>query len=261
MPFANLIYLDDIKTTEGGSDGSGNELAPPSTIAMSPSFSLLFSQVRKQALKGYDAVSQHGNVLLKKTGVNSLVNEVKNLNKSYSKDSSFISNTSMTEDSMLNGTTVYQDHFDSTDPAFQLDSGTTGNILMLDYWMQDFIDESNIENDSEENAYLIGKLSSKKNTRLSFCISDAVLCTCTACPRCNRFVYDEELISGWSVDDSNLNTVCPFCNNAFAPSLKVKLEPRVEAVPQSNYSPLQFRNYTATDPNKVKIVCFYQEDK
>lgn len=232
----------------------------PSNIAMSPSFSSLLSQVRKQALKGYDAVSQHGNVLLKKSGVNSLVNEVKNLNKSYSKDSSFIANSSMNEDSMLNGTTVYQDHFDSTDPAFQLDTGVTGTILMMDYWMQDIINNSPFKNDNEEESHLIG-------INLNFFIFldyivliflDATLCTSTTCPRCNRIVYDEELISGWCVDDSNLNTICPFCHNAFAPSLKIKLEQRVEAVPQSYYSPLMSKSYAAHDfvYDKVKVVSF-----
>lgn len=117
---------------------------------MSPSFSSLVNSVRKHALKGYDAMSQQGNVLLKKSGVNSLVNEMKNLNKSYLKDSSFTS--SANEESFLNGTVNYQDHLDSSDPAFQLDSGSSGDLLSMDFWMKDLLEEI----PSVEDSYLIG---------------------------------------------------------------------------------------------------------
>lgn len=67
---------------------------------------------------------QQGNVLLKKinrnelsSGMNTLVNEMKNLNKSYSKDASMFS-----ADETLNGTYMGNE-FEFNDPAFQLDSG------------------------------------------------------------------------------------------------------------------------------------------
>ena len=30
--------------------------------------------------------------------------------------------------------------------------------------------------------------------------------SCSRCSRCHRLVFDEEIMSGWSADDSNLNT-------------------------------------------------------
>ena len=30
--------------------------------------------------------------------------------------------------------------------------------------------------------------------------------SCSRCPRCHHLVYDEEIMAGWSADDSNLNT-------------------------------------------------------
>lgn len=109
-------------------------------MTLSPSFSSLIDSVKKHALRSYDAVSQQSNALLKKSGVNSLVNEMKKFNKSYNKDSSIISDVSANEESLLNGTINYQDHLDASDPAFQLDTGSSGDLLPLSFWMHDFIE-------------------------------------------------------------------------------------------------------------------------
>ncbi|PVD19799.1 hypothetical protein C0Q70_20290 [Pomacea canaliculata] len=45
--------------------------------------------------------------------------------------------------------------------------------------------------------------------------------SCSRCGRCHRLVYDEEIMAGWSADDSNLNTSCPFCPAKFVPNLQV----------------------------------------
>lgn len=35
---------------------------------------------------------------------------------------------------------------------------------------------------------------------------EAVMCTCHQCVKCGRYLYDEEILAGWTADDSNLNT-------------------------------------------------------
>ena len=35
---------------------------------------------------------------------------------------------------------------------------------------------------------------------------EAVLCTCHQCVKCGRYLYAEEILAGWTADDSNLNT-------------------------------------------------------
>uniref|UniRef100_A0A3Q3G2F0 DENN/MADD domain containing 4C n=1 Tax=Labrus bergylta TaxID=56723 RepID=A0A3Q3G2F0_9LABR len=55
----------------------------------------------------------------------------------------------------------------------------------------------------------------------TFCI-----CSCTFCSQCHSceaLVYDEEIMAGWTADDSNLNTNCPFCRTAFLPFLHVDI--------------------------------------
>lgn len=48
--------------------------------------------------------------------------------------------------------------------------------------------------------------------------------TCSRCTKCNRLIYDEEIMAGWSAEDSNLNTRCPYCHAKFVPSLQVYLK-------------------------------------
>ena len=35
---------------------------------------------------------------------------------------------------------------------------------------------------------------------------EAVMCTCHQCVKCSRYLYDEQILAGWTADDSNLNT-------------------------------------------------------
>lgn len=46
--------------------------------------------------------------------------------------------------------------------------------------------------------------------------------SCSQCRSCEALVYDEEIMAGWTADDSNLNTHCPFCRTAFLPLLHIE---------------------------------------
>ncbi|ESP01334.1 hypothetical protein LOTGIDRAFT_230663 [Lottia gigantea] len=48
--------------------------------------------------------------------------------------------------------------------------------------------------------------------------------SCTRCAKCHCLIYDEEIMSGWSADDSNLNTKCPFCPANVVPNLCIYLK-------------------------------------
>lgn len=81
------------------------------------------------------------------------------------------------------------------DPAFLLSSGETGAIVNLD---------STVVVNSSESV-------------------EATMCSCTRCPHCQALVYDEEIMTGWSADESNLNSLCPFCAHPFVPLLTIRL--------------------------------------
>ncbi|TSK82191.1 DENN domain-containing protein 4C [Bagarius yarrelli] len=54
------------------------------------------------------------------------------------------------------------------------------------------------------------------------CSLEVLMSSCSQCRSCEVLVYDEEIMAGWTADDSNLNTTCPFCNNSFLPLLHVE---------------------------------------
>ncbi|KAM7377430.1 hypothetical protein PAMA_013964 [Pampus argenteus] len=54
------------------------------------------------------------------------------------------------------------------------------------------------------------------------CALEVLMSSCSQCHSCEALVYDEEIMAGWTADDSNLNTNCPFCRTAFLPLLHVE---------------------------------------
>lgn len=52
---------------------------------------------------------------------------------------------------------------------------------------------------------------------------ELVLSTATRCHNCYTVLYDEEIMAGWQPEESNLNTICPFCDKPFVPSLTVTI--------------------------------------
>ncbi|XP_012273297.1 DENN domain-containing protein 4C isoform X2 [Orussus abietinus] len=52
---------------------------------------------------------------------------------------------------------------------------------------------------------------------------ELVLSTASRCHHCLTILYDEEIMAGWQPEDSNLNTVCQFCDKATVPLLTVTI--------------------------------------
>ncbi|XP_055083899.1 DENN domain-containing protein 4B-like [Periophthalmus magnuspinnatus] len=52
---------------------------------------------------------------------------------------------------------------------------------------------------------------------------EILMSSCSLCRSCDSLVYDEEIMAGWSSDDSNLNSTCPFCNAPFVPLLNAQI--------------------------------------
>ncbi|CAL8325291.1 unnamed protein product [Gadus morhua 'NCC'] len=52
---------------------------------------------------------------------------------------------------------------------------------------------------------------------------EVLMSSCSLCKTCDSLVYDEEIMAGWTADDSNLNSTCPFCGTPFVPFLNVHI--------------------------------------
>ena len=64
--------------------------------------------------------------------------------------------------------------------------------------------------------------------------------TCSRCRVCGSVIYDEEIMAGWTAEDSNLNTCCPFCQRLTVPSLVILLTDYRSSPPAGDLShPLQ----------------------
>lgn len=55
-----------------------------------------------------------------------------------------------------------------------------------------------------------------------------------------KVIYDDDIMAGWSADDSNLNTTCVYCGFSFVPSLSIRLRTRSSFVKNSWYAPSVF---------------------
>uniref|UniRef100_A0A6Q2XG48 DENN/MADD domain containing 4B n=1 Tax=Esox lucius TaxID=8010 RepID=A0A6Q2XG48_ESOLU len=69
---------------------------------------------------------------------------------------------------------------------------------------------------------------------------EVLMSSCSLCRSCNSLVYDEEIMAGWTSDDSNLNSSCPFCSATFVPFLNAEicdLGPVKQCESQSNEQP------------------------
>ncbi|XP_071436782.1 DENN domain-containing protein 4C isoform X2 [Pithys albifrons albifrons] len=53
---------------------------------------------------------------------------------------------------------------------------------------------------------------------------EVLMSSCSQCRACGALVYDEEIMAGWTADDSNLNTTCPFCKSTFLPFLNIEFK-------------------------------------
>ncbi|XP_067090555.1 C-myc promoter-binding protein [Osmerus mordax] len=53
---------------------------------------------------------------------------------------------------------------------------------------------------------------------------EVLMSSCSCCKTCDCLVYDEEIMAGWTADDSNLNSTCPFCGTPFLPFLNVEIK-------------------------------------
>uniref|UniRef100_A0A8C8SP93 DENN domain containing 4A n=1 Tax=Pelusios castaneus TaxID=367368 RepID=A0A8C8SP93_9SAUR len=100
------------------------------------------------------------------------------------------------------------------------------------------LESSASQNGSSKQFYHYGSLSKfplpDKSELMSSCSTsstsvfhnyamEVLISSCSRCRTCDCLVHDEEIMAGWTADDSNLNTTCPFCGNLFLPFLNIEI--------------------------------------
>ncbi|KAJ8262087.1 hypothetical protein GJAV_G00162030 [Gymnothorax javanicus] len=76
-----------------------------------------------------------------------------------------------------------------------------------------------VESDKSEQG---SSLHASSSSIYQNCALEVLMSSCSLCRSCEALVYDEEIMAGWTADDSNLNTTCPFCKSAFLPLLNIE---------------------------------------
>lgn len=77
--------------------------------------------------------------------------------------------------------------------------------------------------------------------------------SCSQCRACGALVYDEEIMAGWTPDDSNLNTTCPFCKSTFLPLLNVEFKDLRGSARLVHFTDL------LSQPLHLYVVVFFQQ--
>ncbi|KAK6640985.1 hypothetical protein RUM44_012684 [Polyplax serrata] len=83
----------------------------------------------------------------------------------------------------------------------------------------------------------------------------AIMTTCCKCNNCHSILYDEEIVAGWTPDDSNLNTKCHFCQKPTLPFLTVTLydyrnsDKKRKCSIQTTHLAQNFKNRNMTNSN------------
>ncbi|CAB3406093.1 unnamed protein product [Caenorhabditis bovis] len=162
----------------------------------SPSLHSLVNQVKR----GYDDVVKDVVPTRFRLGVSSLVSEVSKLNKSYGAMGSGMIHSDEKENPFK---------INSKDPAYILDSGSTGCLLSEEFWMREVYLQLKRSRERKEREETPG--TSESSVKEPEGRMEVILSSSTICPSCRTMIYDEEIMSGWKVDDQNLNTVCPHC--------------------------------------------------
>ncbi|XP_018307942.1 C-myc promoter-binding protein isoform X3 [Mycetomoellerius zeteki] len=67
---------------------------------------------------------------------------------------------------------------------------------------------------------------------------ELVLSSASRCHNCAAILYDEEIMAGWQPEDSNLNTVCQYCDKATVPLLTATILDYRSEVSEKNSDPL-----------------------
>lgn len=76
------------------------------------------------------------------------------------------------------------------------------------------------------------------------CDIDIQLTSCSMCHNCSVLMYDEDIMAGWSAEDSNLNTTCHACNKLTVPFLSVQItvDPSLADMRQSDTISVPYLN-------------------
>ena len=182
----------------------------------------------QQYLNGLIKSNTNLNEFVSMNNNNNSVNQTRNNNlnnssydvKNLTPSDSVSSQTSLDKDNFLNA------YINSSD-LDMIQNDETFKPLSIKWWCLDktddylnFFDFFHDDNNTAKNN-LIETDSLKK---LNEALIDIQISSCNYCEKCDSFLYDEEIMSGWTLKDSDLNVKCFHCSSLLVPNLYIKIQ-------------------------------------
>jgi hypothetical protein len=157
---------------------------------------------------------------------NNLVNHARNNNlnnssydvKNLTPSDSISSQTSLDRDNFLNA------YINSSD-LDMIQNDDSFKPLSIKWWCLDKTDDYlNFFDFYDENETNNNSIETDSLKKLNEALIDIQISSCNYCEKCDSFLYDEEIMSGWTLKDSDLNVKCFHCSSLLVPSLYIKIQ-------------------------------------
>ncbi|KAF6020013.1 hypothetical protein EB796_000285 [Bugula neritina] len=78
--------------------------------------------------------------------------------------------------------------------------------------------------DAVDSLFKFPPPSSVSTPSMSEPVIEVVMCSSTVCDNCSTILYDEDIMAGWSAQDSELSTTCRFCDNKQLPFMMIDIK-------------------------------------
>ncbi len=157
---------------------------------------------------------------------NNSVNHTRNHNlnnsnydfKNLTPSDSISSQTSLDRDNFLNA------YINSSDLDI-IQNDETFKPLSIKWWCLDRTDDYlNFFDFYDENGANNNLTETDSLKKLNEALIDIQISSCNYCEKCDSFLYDEEIMSGWTLKDSDLNVKCFHCSSLLVPNLYIKIQ-------------------------------------
>ncbi|KRZ74408.1 DENN domain-containing protein 4C [Trichinella papuae] len=242
----NAIHIRESKTSEEDINVASNNLRSPSlsserSFALSPylsdRLSNSFAEAQNKMFSKMSQFQKSSNSFAKlKSGMSLMVHEIRNFKSPYqlsgqvrgswSSLSLNDNNANCNANNNNNNNNNISEGRSSVDDGYSTKNSCHGCIDEYSGKMELSLDDPAFALSSGMvNRMLNFSAMNGNDGGVSSCQVEVLLCTTSRCPSCKYLVYDDEIMAGWSADDSELNTTCPFCDMKFVPKLTAVLQP------------------------------------
>ena len=95
--------------------------------------------------------------------------------------------------------------------------------IKADWWNKEF-NSFFYEKEHSRNSLDSNSIKSVSDANLDDFDINIKITSCNVCEKCKKFLYDEDVMSGWTLNESDLNSKCTNCYKTLVPKLFIKIK-------------------------------------